>query len=132
MRNHLNELMKLAKQLRTTIQVNNIDDQHILVSTWITVRRSGKEYYSVSFLSEFGSRKLEVGLFQKENYASNAFTISVENISDDELDEIVLRSKEDIITFIEKLDNTSKERRLAKIKELQDQLQELQTDVQSI
>jgi hypothetical protein len=131
MRDQLNELMKLAKQLRSTIQVNNVDDQTIQVSSWITVRRSGKEYYSISFFSGVTSKKLEVSLFQKGDYNSNSVTISVENVSDDELDEIILRSKEDIITFIAKLDNTSEERRLAKIEELQNQLKELQTDVQS-
>ena len=131
MRNQSIELMKLASQLRTTIQVNNVDDQTIQVSSWITVRRSGKEYYSISFFSGVTSKKLEVSLFQKGDYNSNSVTISVENVSDDELDEIILRSKEDIINFIAKLDNTSEERRLAKIEELQNQLKELQTDVQS-
>jgi hypothetical protein len=129
MRDQLNELMKLAKQLRITIQVNNVDDQTIQVSSWITVRRSGKEYYSISFFSGPTSKKLEVSLFQKEDYNSNSITISIENVNDAELDEIILRSKEDIITFIAKLDATSEQRRLAKIEELQNQLQELQADV---
>jgi len=125
MRDQLNELLKLAKQLRSTIQINNVDEQHILVSTWITVRRSGKEYYSVSFFSGITSRKLEVSLFEKGDYNSNSVTISVENVSDVELDEIVLRSKGDIITFIAKLDDTREKRRLDKIIELQNQLKEL-------
>ena len=71
MRDQLNELMKLASQLRSTIQINNVDDQTIQVSTWITVRRSGKEYYSISFFSGVTSKKLEVSLFQKGDYNSN-------------------------------------------------------------
>lgn len=125
MRDQLNELMKLAKQVRSTIQINNLDDQSILVSTWITVRRSGKEYYSVSFLSDIGSRKLEVSLFEKDNYTSNSVTIDIEKITNVELDEIVLRSKEDIINFIARLDDNREKRRLAKIIELQNQLKEL-------
>jgi hypothetical protein len=125
MRDQLNELMKLAKQVRSTIQINNLDDQSILVSTWITVRRSGKEYYSVSFLSDIGSRKLEVSLFEKDNYTSNSVTIDIEKITNVELDEIVLRSKEDIINFIARLDSNREKRRLDKIIELQNQLKEL-------
>ena len=122
MRDQLNELMKLAKQLRSTIQVNHIDDQSIYVSTWITVRRGGTDYYAVSFLA---NRKLEVALYENKDYISNSITIDVENVSDVELDEIILRSKEDIINFIAKLDNTREKRRLDKIIELQNQLKEL-------
>ena len=122
MRDQLNELLKLAKQLRSTIQVNNIDDQTIQVSTWIIVRRSGADYYSVSFLA---NRKLEITLYQKDDYNSNSITIDVENVTDVELDEIILRSKEDIITFIAKLDDTREKRRLDKIIQLQNQLKEL-------
>jgi hypothetical protein len=129
MRDKLNELMKLAKQVRSTIQINNVDDQTIQVSTWMNVRKSGKEYYSVSFFSGITTRKLEVSLFEKDNYISNSITIDVENINDDELDEIILRSKEDIINFIAKLDNDGEKRRLAKIAELQNQLSELQKDI---
>ena len=122
MRDQLNELLKLAKQLRSTIQVNHIDDQSIYVSTWITVRRGGTDYYAVSFLA---NRKLEVALYENKDYISNSITIDVENVSDVELDEIILRSKEDIINFIAKLDNTREKRRLDKIIELQNQLKEL-------
>ena len=126
MRNQLNELLKLAKQLRSTLQVNNVDDQTILVSTWISVRRGGADYYAVSFLA---NRKLEVALYQKDDYISNNINIDIEEVSDVELDEIILRSKEDIITFIAKLDDNREKRRLDKIIELQNQLQELQADV---
>ena len=126
MRNQLNELLKLAKQLRSTIQVNNVDDQTVLVSTWISVRRGGADYYAVSFLA---NRKLEVALYQKDDYISNNINIDIEEVSDVELDEIILRSKEDIITFIAKLDDNREKRRLDKIIELQNQLQELQADV---
>jgi hypothetical protein len=129
MRDKLDMLMKLAKQVRSTIQINGVDDQTIQVSTWMNVRRSGKEYYSISFFSGITSRKLEVSLFEKDNYVSNSITIDVENISDDELDEIILRSKEDIITFIAKLDSDREQRRLKRIKELQNQLSELEGNV---
>ena len=122
MRQQLTELMKLAKQLRSTLQVNNVNDQTIYVSTWITVRRGGTDYYAVSFLA---NRKLEVALYEDKDYVSNSITIDVENINDDELDEMILRSKEDIITFIAKLDDTREKRRLDKIIELQNQLKEL-------
>lgn len=126
MRDKLNELLKLAKQLRSTIQVNNIDDQTIYVSTWITVRRSGTDYYAVSFLA---NRKLEVALYENKDYVSNNITIDLEKISNDELDEMILRSKEDIITFIPKLDAESEQRRISKIEELKYQLAELQGNV---
>jgi pyruvate kinase len=126
MREQLNELVKLAKQLRSTIQVNNVDDQTIQVSTSITVRRSGIEYYAISFMN---NKKLEITLYEKGDYISNGVNIDVENLSDAELDQIILRTKEDIITFIAKLNETREIRRLDKIKELQDQLQELQGDV---
>jgi hypothetical protein len=122
MRDQLNELIRLAKQLRSTIQLNNLDDQTIEVSTWITVRRSGKEYYSISLMN---NTKLEVSLYERGDYISNGVTIDVENISDDQLDQIILRTKEDIITFIAKLATSHEERRLAKIIELQNQLKEL-------
>ena len=126
MRDQLNELLKLAKQLRSTIQVNHIDDQTIYVSTWITVRRSGTDYYAISFLA---NRKLEVALYENKDYISNSITIDVENVSGVELNEIILRSKEDIINFIARLDDNREKRRLDKIIQLQNQLQELQTDV---
>ena len=122
MRDQLNELLKLAKQLRSTIKVNNIENQTIEVSTWITVRKSGADYYAVSFLA---NRKLDITLYEKGDYISNSVTIDVENISDNELDEIILRSKEDIITFIAKLDDNREKRRLDKIIQLQNQLKEL-------
>ena len=122
MRDQLNELMKLAKQLRSTLQVNRIDDQTIYVSTWITVRRGGTDYYAVSFLA---NGKLEVALYENKDYVSNSITIDVEKVTDVELDEIILRSKEDIINFIAKLDDTREKRRLDKIIELQNQLKEL-------
>ena len=125
MRDKLNELLKLAKQLRSTIQINGVDDQTIQVSTWMNVRRSGKEYYSISFFSGITSRKLEVSLFEKDTYVSNSITIDIENISDDELDQIILRSKEDIITFIARLEDNREKRRLDKIIQLQNQLKEL-------
>ena len=126
MRSQLNELVELAKGLRSTIQVNNVSAQYIDVSTWITVRRSGKEYYAISLMN---NKKLEVTLYEKGDYISNSVAIDVENISDSELDQIILRTKEDIITFIAKLNETSEQRRLDKIKELQDQLEQLQADV---
>jgi hypothetical protein len=122
MRNQLNELLKLAKQLRNTIQINNVDDQTIYVSTWISVRKGGADYYAVSFLA---NRKLEVALYQKDDYISNNINIDIEEVSDVELDEIILRSKEDIINFIAKLDDSREKRRLDKIIELQNQLKEL-------
>jgi hypothetical protein len=125
MRDQLNELLKLAKQLRSTIKVNNIENQTIEVSTWITVRKGGADYYAVSFLA---NRKLDIALYENKDYVSNSVTIDVENVSDVELDEIILRSKEEIITFIAKLYESSKQRRLNKITELQYQLQELQKD----
>ena len=115
--------MKLAKQLRSTIQTNHIDDQTIYVSTWITVRRSGTDYYATSFFDS--TRKLEVTLYENKGYVSNSVTIDVEKVTDVELDEIILRSKEDIINFIAKLDDTREKRRLDKIIELQNQLKEL-------
>jgi hypothetical protein len=122
MRDQLNELLKLAKQLRSTIKVNNIENQTIEVSTWITVRKSGADYYAISFLA---NRKLDIALYENKDYVSNSVTIDIEKVSDDELDEIILRSKEDIITFIAKLDDTREKRRLDRIKELQNQLKEL-------
>ncbi len=122
MRDQLNELVRLAKQLRSTIQINGLNDQTIEVSTWITVRRSGKEYYSVSLMN---NTKLEVSLYERGDYISNGVTIDVENIDDVQLDQIILRTKEDIITFIAKLEDNREERRLAKIIELQNQLKEL-------
>lgn len=127
MRKQLEELMKLAKQLRTTLQVNSVDDQSVYVSTWIKVHTTGKTFHSVSFLQ--GSKKLEVYLFEDKGYTANSIAIDVERISDIELDEIILRSKEDIITFIAKLDAESEQRRLNKIEELKNQLAQLQEDV---
>jgi hypothetical protein len=92
------------------------------VSTWITVRKGGPDYYAVSFLA---NRKLDITLYEKGDYISNSVTIDVENISDNELDEIILRSKQDIITFIAKLDDNREKRRLDKIIQLQNQLKEL-------
>jgi hypothetical protein len=126
MRSQLNELVELAKGLRSTIQINNVSAQYIDVSTWITIRRSGTEYYAISFMN---NTKLEVTLYQKGDYISNGVNIDIENLTDEGLDQIILRSKEDIITFIAKLNETSEIRRLDKIKELQDQLEQLQADV---
>lgn len=122
MRDQLDELLKLAKQVRSTIQINNIDDQTISVSTLITVKRSGDQYYALSFLA---NRKLEVALYENKDYVSNSITIDVETVSDVELNEIILRSKEDIINFIARLDDNREKRILDKIIQLQNQLKEL-------
>jgi hypothetical protein len=128
MRKQLNELMDLAKELRSIIQINNVDDQHIQVSNWITVRRSGTEYYAISFMN---TKKLEINLYEREDYVSNGITIDIENINDIQLDQIILRTKDDIITFVAKLDVNREERRLDKINKLQQELRELQGDVQN-
>jgi hypothetical protein len=127
MRDKLNELMKLAKQLRSTIQVNNLTQQRVQVSTWISVSRSGETYYSVAFLQ--GTHKLEVSLYKDKDFVSDSISIDLENLSDAKLDEIILRSKEDIITFIAKLDEGREQRRLKRIEELQNQLAELEGNV---
>lgn len=127
MRSQLEELVKLAKQLRETVQVNNLPSSSINVSTWIRINKVGTTFCAVSFLQ--GSKKLEVNLFEDNNYVANSIAVDVERISDIELDEIILRSKEDIITFIAKLDSEREQRRLDKIEELKNQLAQLQGDV---
>lgn len=127
MRRKLEELIVLAKKVRQTIEENDLSQQTIYVSTWIRVNKVGKTFHSVSFLQ--GSTTLEVNLFKDGNYVNNTITIGLEKLSDEELDEIILRSKGDIITFIEKLNEESEQRRLDKIEELKNQLAELQGDV---
>lgn len=127
MRSQLNELVKLAKVLRSTLQINQLDDKTVQVSTWISVRTPSTKYHSVSFLN--GSFALDVNLYQDDIYTNNTISINMERISDEELDEIVLRSKGDIITFIDKIDKESEQKRLSKITELQHQLSKLQKNV---
>lgn len=127
MRNQLDELVKLAKVLRSTLQNNQLDDKTVQVSTWILVRTPNATYHSVSFLN--GSFALDVNLYQNDIYTNNTISINMERISDEELDEIILRSKGDIITFIDKIDKESEQRRLFKITELQHQLVKLQENV---
>ncbi len=131
MRSQLEELVKLAKQVRETIHVNKLSDETIYVSTWIRVNapRSSKStstFHSVSFLQ--GTRYLDVNMYKDNDYERNHVIIE-DTISDEELDEIILRSKEDIITFIAKLDGEREERRIYEIQRLRNELAELESDV---
>ncbi len=131
MRSQLEELVKLAKQVRETIHVNKLSDETIYVSTWIRVNvpRSSKStstFHSVSFLQ--GTRYLDVNMYKDNDYERNHVIIE-DTISDEELDEIILRSKEDIITFIAKLDGEREERRIYEIRRLRNELAELESDV---
>lgn len=123
MRNQLEELVTLAKQVRNAVKVNNVLESYIALSKLMTVRMSGKDYHAISFLND--NRKLEVNLYQTDSYTSESITVNV-NLSDDELDEIILHSREDIIIFIAKLDSSHEQRRLDMIEQLKNQLAELE------
>ena len=127
MRNQLEELVKLAKQLRETVKVNDLPQQTIHISTSIRVNKVGTTFHSVSFLQ--GTTTLDVNLYQEGEYNNNVVNISLEKLSDIELDEIILRSKEDIANFIAKLDTDREQRRLDKINELKNKLAELEGNV---
>ena len=127
MRTKLEELVKIAKTIREAIEVNEVNSQTVHVSTWIRVTRSGTTFHSISFLQ--GATTLDVTLYKDGDYVKNNVIINVEEISDEQLDEIITRSKADVVDFIAKLDAESAQRRLARIEELKTQLAKLEKDV---
>ena len=131
MRKQLNELMELAKQVKKVLReykLNDVTHRQHQVSTWITAHSIGDDYASVSFLS-MGSKKLDVQLYNDDKNVINNITVDVENLSDKDLDDIILRSTQDIGIFIADLEANAEIRRLETIEKLQNQLRELKGDV---
>jgi hypothetical protein len=131
MRKQLNELMDLAKQVREVINENKLYDVTLKthqVSTWITAYCIDHNYHYVSFLSN-GTKKLDVHLFTIDQRTVNNITVDVENLSDEDLDSIILRSKQDIDIFIADLAANIETARIKRIQNLEDQLLALKKDV---
>lgn len=105
MRKQVNELMNLAKQLREVIieyKLSDVAHKSHKVSEKITAHSIGDDYHSVSFLNS-GLSKLDVTMYRNATHSMNNIAIDSENLSDEDLDNIILRSTQEIGIFIAEL-----------------------------
>jgi hypothetical protein len=128
MRSQLNELVELAVDLKSLIvDHTSILEPHISVSDNIKISRaSSSDYMGVSF-NPFPN-KVEVTVYESENFKQNTVIIDTFRVSDEDLDAIILRSKEEIAIFKRLFEKQIVAKRRMKILELQNELDKLNTD----
>lgn len=127
MRKQLEELVELATDLRNSLAENSsVLDSTIVVSDNIKVHTSGTDYMTISFNPFPG--KLEIGVYRTSNFNQNTVTIDINRVSDEDLDAIVLRSKEEIAIFRRLFEQQIVAKRRIKILELQAELEKLSAD----
>ena len=128
MRNQLNQLAELAIDLRDSLADHStILDNRIDVSDNIKVHTSsGVDYMSFSF-NNFPS-KLEVNIYRTDNFNQTSVNIDIVRVSDEDLDAIILRSKEEIAIFKRLFEQQIVAKRRMKILELQAELDTLFVD----
>ena len=127
MRNQLNQLVELATDLRNSLAENSsVLDSRINVSDNIKVNTSGVEYMSISFNSF--PAKLEINVYRSATFNQNTVNIDINRVSDEDLDAIVLRSKEEIAIFRRLFEQQIVAKRRIKILELQAELEKLSAD----
>lgn len=121
--------MEIATDLRNTLAENSsILDNPIVVSDNIRVHTSGMDYMSMSF-NHFPN-KLEITVYHTDDFNQNTVTIDINRVSDEDLDAIILRSKEEIAIFRRLFEQQIVAKRRIKILELQSELEKLHIDVQ--
>jgi|LauGreSuBDMM15SN_2_FD.fasta_scaffold137880_2 hypothetical protein len=128
MRNQLNELVELATDLRNLLaEHSTILESPIVVSDNIKVHiTSGVDYMNFSF-SRFPN-KLEISVYDTDNFKQTSINIDIIRISDEDLDGILLCSKEEIAIFKKLFEQQIVAKRRMKILELQAELDSLFVD----
>jgi hypothetical protein len=128
MRNQLNELAELAIDLRDLIADHvSITNSPVVVSDNIKVHTSsGVDYMSVSF-NNFPN-KLEVNIYRTDKFNQTSVNIDIVRLSDEDLDAIILRSKEEIAIFKRLFEQQIVAKRRMRILELQAELDTLFVD----
>lgn len=127
MRKQLEELVEIAQDLRNTLAENSsVLDTRIDVSDNIKVNTAGMEYMNMSF-NPFPN-KIEISVYRSANFNQNTVTIDINRVSDEDLDAIVLRSKEEIAIFRRLFEQQIVAKRRIKILELQAELEKLSAD----
>jgi myo-inositol-1-phosphate synthase len=131
MRSQLNELSKIAKDLKDLLADHHgIINSPIEVSDNIRVTTVNVDYMSVSF-NRFPS-KLEVNVYCTDKFNQTNVIIDIDRISDEDLDVILLRSKEEIVAFKRLFEQQVVAKRRIKILELQAELEKLSDDERAI
>lgn len=119
--------MELATDLRNELAENSsIINNPIDVSDNIRVNTAGTDYMSISFNRFPG--KLEIGVYRTANFNQNTVNIDIDRVTDEDLDAIVLRSKEEIAIFRRLFEQQIVAKRRMKILELQAELEKLSAD----
>jgi len=131
MRSQLNELSKIAKDLKDLLADHHgIINSPIEVSDNIRVTTVNVDYMSVSF-NRFPS-KLEINVYHTDKFNQTNVIIDIDRISDEDLDAIILRSKEEIVAFKRLFEQQVVAKRRMKILELQAELEKLSDDERAI
>jgi len=131
MRSQLNELSKIAKDLKDLLA-----DHHGIINSPIEVSENMRgttvnvDYMIVSF-NRFPS-KLEVKMYHTDKFNETNVIIDIDRISDEDLDAILLRSKEEIVAFKRLFEQQVVAKRRMKILELQAELEKLSDDERAI
>lgn len=108
MRNQSNELLELAKELRAHVASLNIpmdvNNEGNNVGKNIRVSNNVRMHYNTDYnyaSIECGTwpNAVTITLFENGDFINNTITINVEKTDDVELDELILRFTEDIVTF---------------------------------
>lgn len=128
MRNQLNELSSIATDLRNLLaEHKSILETVTVISDNIKVHSAGTHYMSVIF-SAFPN-KVEIGVYDTDSFKQNTVNIDMARVSDEDLDAILLRSKEEIAIFKHRFEQQIVAKRRIRILELQDELDKLFVDI---
>ena len=73
--------------------------------------------------------KLEIGVYDTDSFKQNTVNIDMARVSDEDLDAILLRSKEEIAIFKHRFEQQIVAKRRVRILELQDELDKLFVDI---
>ncbi len=104
MRNQSNELLRIAKELKTYLDTLNIEvdgnaGENITVSSNVRVHYNPNHNYMSVDMSKWPNT-VALSLFEHDGYSNNTVTINVEKVSDEDLDRIILLFNENVSTFI--------------------------------
>jgi hypothetical protein len=124
MRKQLNELSEIARDLRNLLADNfTIIDSPIDISDSIRVYSCTVNYMTFHFQNDPG--KLEIGIYENESFERTTISIDIDRVNDELLEEIILRSKQEIAIFKQIFESESILKRKARIIELQEELKNL-------
>lgn len=109
MRNQSNELIILAKELRSHIDTLSLEipvgSDGVPLGILVDISNNLRVHYNPlhNYMSVDVSKQwpntVSIALFESSGYSNNTITINTSAVSDADLDELILRFTEDIVTF---------------------------------